>query len=85
MTFFCGRAGALALDAVSAAFGGGRPQVREIRSDEFESAVAVRPFGASSRDLAGILLVIATDAIMLRCLNAVLGSEPSMEVVNCVA
>ena len=84
-TLFCGRAGALALDAVSAALGGGRPHVHEIRSGGFDFAVAATPFGANSRELAGVMLVIATDALTLRRLNASLEIEPSMEVVSRVA
>jgi len=84
-TFFCGRAGALALDAVSAALGGGRPHVREVRSKGFDFAVAATPYGANSGELAGVMLVIATDALTLRHLNASLEIEPSMEVVSRVA
>jgi len=84
-TFFCGRAGALALDAVSAALGGGRPHVREVRSKGFDFAVAATPYGANSGELAGVMLVIAIDALTLRHLNASLEIEPSMEVVSRVA
>lgn len=84
-TFFCGPAGALALDAVSAALGGGRPHVREVRSKGFDFAVAATPYGANSGELAGVMLVIATDALTLRHLNASLEIEPSMEVVSRVA
>ena len=84
-TFFCGRAGALALDAVSAALGGGRPHVREVRSKGFDFAVAATPYGANSGELAGVMLVIAIDALTLRHLNASLEIEPSVEVVSRVA
>lgn len=83
--FFCGRAGALALDAITAALGGGRPHVREIRNGGFDFAVAATLFGTKSRELAGVMLVIATDALTLRRLNTSLEIGPSIEVVSRVA
>lgn len=83
--FFCGRAGALALDAVSAALGGERPHVREIRSSGFDFAVVAAPFGAENHEIAGVMLAIATDALTLRRLNMSLEGKPSIEVVSRVA
>lgn len=80
-----GRAGALALDAVSAALGGERPHVREIRSSGFDFAVVAAPFGAENHEIAGVMLAIATDALTLRRLNMSLEGKPSIEVVSRVA
>lgn len=84
-TIFCGKAGAVALDAVSAALGAGRPQLREIQSDKIEFAVAAAPYAADTNSPEGVLLTLSTDALTLKTLNAALEAGPALEVVSRVA
>lgn len=89
-TIFSGRAGALALDVITASLGSERPHIREIASEGVEFAVAAAPYASVSEisaqhELAGAMLVFATDALTLKLLNAALDGERRMDVVSRVA